>query len=350
LVQSYEYLDREQVISLLEAKIIEIEEAIVTSFDVSYNPVSSIVRRDGKVYLGKYRRQIKLYNKASIKNFYHITVTMKILLNLLKNPEIKIATLREVFYQRVSVFRNQSRSDSAIETIMDMLLVTRDSLGVIAASKSIVTGNMIYEESGDLIDCRRMGDGGKAITSNAASIANIDVLDSKYVLIVEKDGPFAILNTSKFWKKYPGIIVTGKGQPDIAVRQLLKMIRDVSDVPIYAMVDADPYGYLIYKSYVHGSDSLAGYTPHITVDAEFIGAKITDLLAREVDSEVLLKLNKNDRRIIRSALKAKWATKEMKLEFETMLERNVKAEMQAYSNLGTAFLYNEYLPEAMNLE
>lgn len=47
--------------------------------------------------------------------------------------------------------------------------------------------------------------------------------------------------------------IQGKGYPDINTRAILKKISDDCNCPIYALVDADPYGIDIMLSYRHGS-------------------------------------------------------------------------------------------------
>lgn len=47
-----------------------------------------------------------------------------------------------------------------------MLGCTRSSLNVIAAEKGVVVGRLIFSDNGDMIDCTKMGMGGKAIPPN----------------------------------------------------------------------------------------------------------------------------------------------------------------------------------------
>jgi DNA topoisomerase VI subunit A len=41
---------------------------------------------------------------------------------------------------------------------------------VVASEKGVVVGRLTYREDGDLIDCRRMGVGGKAIPPNVDKV------------------------------------------------------------------------------------------------------------------------------------------------------------------------------------
>lgn len=43
-------------------------------------------------------------------------------------------------------------------------------------------------------------------------------------------------------RQYPCIIITGKGQPDVATRQFLKLIREELKIPVLGLMDSDPFG------------------------------------------------------------------------------------------------------------
>ena len=72
-----------------------------------------------------------------------------------------------------------------------------------------------------------MGIGGKAIPSN---IDKVDCFrsEAKFVLLVEKDAAFMRLAEDRFYNRFPCIIITAKGQPDVATRLFLsKLKRDL---------------------------------------------------------------------------------------------------------------------------
>ncbi len=65
-----------------------------------------------------------------------------------------------------------------------------------------------------------MGVGGKAIPPFIDKITDLQS-DAKFVLLVEKDAAFMRLAEDRFYNKYPCIIITAKGQPDVATRCVL---------------------------------------------------------------------------------------------------------------------------------
>ncbi|RHY35222.1 hypothetical protein DYB32_000279 [Aphanomyces invadans] len=62
-----------------------------------------------------------------------------------------------------------------------------------------------------------MGVGGKAIPPYIDRLTNLSS-DAKFILLVEKDAAFMRLAEDRFYNKYPCIIRTAKGQPDVATR------------------------------------------------------------------------------------------------------------------------------------
>lgn len=52
----------------------------------------------------------------------------------------------------------------------------------------------------------------------------------------------------RFYNEYPCIILTAKGQPDVATRLFLRKLRMTLKLPVLALVDSDPYGLKILSA------------------------------------------------------------------------------------------------------
>lgn len=139
-----------------------------------------------------------------------------------------------------------------------MLGCTRSSLHVVASEKGVVVGRLSFREDGDPIDCSRMGVGGKAIPPNVDKVTDI-ASDALFILLVEKDAAFMRLAEDRFYQKFPCIILTAKGQPDVASRLFLRRLRDVLRIPVLALVDSDPYGLKILSVYMKGVRGWCGW-------------------------------------------------------------------------------------------
>lgn len=161
-------------------------------------------------------------------------------------------TKRDLFYTDVKLFEDQGNSDAILDDIACMLTCTRSSLHVVASEKGVVVGRLRFLEDGDAIDCSKMGVGGKAIPPNIDKVADIQS-DAKFVLLVEKDAAFMRLAEDRFYQTYPCIIITAKGQPDVATRLFLRKLRYALKIPVLALVDSDPYGLKILSVYMKGA-------------------------------------------------------------------------------------------------
>lgn len=98
-----------------------------------------------------------------------------------------------------------------------------------------------------VIDCTIPG--GAQIPQIISNVTSIRV-KANFVLVIEKDAVFQKLLEENCSRALKCILVTGKGYPDVATRMLVKMLSEKMNLPVYIVVDADPFGVdimLIYR-------------------------------------------------------------------------------------------------------
>jgi len=256
------------------------------------------------------------------------------------------ATKRDVFYSDVKLFRKQEESDHALEDVACMLGFTRCSLHVVASEKGLVVGRVRYREAGDLIDCTRMGIGGKAIPSNVSKCEGFES-DAKFILLVEKDAAFQRLSEDRFYNRFPCIIVTGKGQPDVATRQFLRKMKEALNVPVLGLVDSDPYGLKILSVYMSGSKNMSFDSSNLTTpDIKWLGVRPSDLDRFHLPAQCRLAMTDKDIATGKKLLEEDFIKQNPAwvAELELMLAKREKAEIQALSSFGFQYLTEVYLP------
>ncbi len=259
-------------------------------------------------------------------------------------------TKRDVFYRDVNIFRDQSISDNLIEDLAVMLGVTRASLNVVASTKGIVVGRINFKESGDLIDCTKMGVGGKAITPMIDQITNLDS-DAEFILVVEKEAAFMMLAEDRFYDYVPCIIITGKGQPDMATRMFVKLIRKELNLPVLGLMDADPYGLDILRVYTIGSKALSFETNEMAVsDIKWLGLLPSDLDEYGIPNNARIPMSPRDKKRGEDMIKEEFVQARPRWveEIELMLSTGVKAEIQALAHEDIQFMTNFYLPNKIH--
>lgn len=258
-------------------------------------------------------------------------------------------TKRDLFYTDVKLFRTQGESDEVLNDVACMVGCTRTSLSVVASEKGIVIGRVRFREAGDLIDCTRMGVGGKAIPPYVERITDIES-DAEFILLVEKDAAFMRLAEDRFYTKYPCIIITAKGQPDVATRLFLKRLREVLKVPILGLVDSDPYGLKILSVYMSGSKNMSYDSANLTTpDIKWLGVRPSDLNKYGIPERCRLPMTEHDIKTGKELLQEEFIKKNPAWyrELELMVKKKEKAEIQALSSFGFQYLTEEYLPRKL---
>lgn len=66
-------------------------------------------------------------------------------------------------------------------------------------------------------------------------------------------GIFSRLSEDAFWRRYPCIIVTGRGFPDLATRALVHQVSTRFKLPVFGIADCNPFGLALLLTYKFGS-------------------------------------------------------------------------------------------------
>ncbi|XP_072984151.1 DNA topoisomerase 6 subunit A3 [Typha latifolia] len=255
-------------------------------------------------------------------------------------------TKRDLFYTDVKLFGDQSQSDGVLDDVSVMLGCTRSSLHVVASEKGVVVGRLIFSDDGDRIDCTKMGIGGKAIPPNIDRVSDLES-DALFILLVEKDAAFMRLAEDRFYNRFPCIIVTAKGQPDVATRLFLKRMKVELKLPVFALVDSDPYGLKILSVYMCGSKNMSYDSFNLaTPDIKWLGVRPSDLDKYQVPEQCRLPMTDQDVKAGKDLLEEDFVKRNegWVRELETMVRTRQKAEIQALSSFGFQYLTEVYLP------
>lgn len=271
-------------------------------------------------------------------------------------------SIRDLFYNlkvpiksadgrsRELVFYDQDESDPIVEDIEVTIGALREQLGVHAEPKGAMVGPMQIIDNGDRIDLATMGSGGWAVPS----IVEADVIQfvrhkAEYVLLIEKGAIWQRFNKDRFWDQHRCMIVHGGGQPPRGVRRLIYRLHHELVLPVYVLVDNDPWGYYIYSVVKQGSINLAFESTRMAVPAaRFIGMSSFDAERFEIPPHVPMPLTEEDRRRAREIREYPWfQKKEWQREIRHMEALGVKLELEALSNKNFSFITEEYLPRKL---
>jgi len=297
--------------------------------------------------LGKQIMEKQFHTLTSVAD---ITRLMRVLevVNELLNEDIH-ATKREIFYTDVNLFQEQKNSDKSIEDVATMLYTTRNSTHIVAAPKGTCVGRLRIRDRNDIIDLEGLGSGGWTISP---MLDNIEIIesDAEFILVIEKDAAMMRLAEARFWRKYPCILLTAQGVGNVAVRMFLKRLSKELNLPIFSLVDSDPYGHYIHSVYLRGSKRLSYESPFLaTPNIKLLGVLTRDLDKYKIPQEVRIKMNKQDEKRIKDLLNEDFVKKNKAWEtdLKLALKLKIKAEIQAFASHGFKFLTDRYLPEKL---
>lgn len=308
-----------------------------------------------QIYLPELDR-IVLGDKKLSRNFLNtrearksaITTRVLELIHAVLQKNIHI-TKRDLFYTDVKLFVDQGESDGVLDDIATMVGCTRSNLHVVASDKGLVVGRIQFYEDGDLIDCTKMGVGGKAIPPYIDKIQQI-TSDAEFVLLVEKEAAYMRMAEDRFYNKYPCIVITAKGQPDVATRMFLHRLTAELHLPVFGLVDSDPYGLKILSVYMSGSKNMSYDSASLTTpDIKWLGLRPSDLDKYDLPDQCRLDMTENDIKTGKELLKEDFIRKDERWtrELEIMVKTKKKAEIQALSSFGFQYITEEYLPRKL---
>jgi DNA topoisomerase-6 subunit A len=270
----------------------------------------------------------------------------------------KTTSLRGMFYMlkhtiegtKENTFDDQNECDTIIEDVEVLLASLREELHLYADKRGEIVGNIILTDSGDEIDCSRMGSGGYAIPSIVEpEVIQLDrkKCDAQFVLHVEKGTVWQRFNEDKFWRKHKCILTHGAGQPPRGVRRMLYRLHNELALPIYCLLDNDPWGYYIYSVLKQGSINLAFESQRMAIpDARFLGLRSKDFERCQLSDSVKIALNENDRKRARQIAGYPWFEKkrEWQREIKRRLENDFKLEVESLISKDISYVTEQYVP------
>jgi meiotic recombination protein SPO11 len=188
--------------------------------------------------------------------------------------------------------------------------------------------------STDFIDATKMGIGGKAIPPFIDKIENI-TSDAEFVLLVEKEAAYMRLAEDRFYNRYPCIVITAKGQPDVATRMFLARLKAELKIPILGLVDSDPYGLKILSVYMSGSKNMSYDSASLTTpDIKWLGLRPSDLDKYDLPDQCRLDMTENDIKTGKEMLKEDFIQKnpEWMKELEIMVRKGAIDRSHVHGN------------------
>lgn len=271
----------------------------------------------------------------------------------------KTSSLRGLYYMMLhtiegsneKTFEDQSESDTMIEDMEVTLNALREELHLYAEKRGEMVGPITLLDSGDEIDCTRMGSGGYGIPSIVEpERIQFKKCTAKFILHVEKGTVWQRFNEDKFWKKHNCLLTHGAGQPPRGVRRMLSRLHNEVKLPIYCVLDNDPWGYYIYSVIKQGSINLAYESRRMAIpNAKFLGLRSNDYERCKLGAGIKLKLNDTDKKRAKQIAEYPWfkEKKPWQREINMMLENDFKLEVESLMSKDISYVTDTYVPQRL---
>ena len=200
---------------------------------------------------------------------------------------------------------------AALRDAVTLLNCTRAAMGVTSASRGQVAGRVAILTPEDGV-WRDFSDASAhfVVPGDVRAVERARLRsDARFVLIVEKDAAFDKLCRERIHARVPCVLVTAKGFPDLATRAFLKKFAsEFPRVPMLALVDWNPSGLLILRTYRAGSGGGALEASRYALDVKWLGVRRADL--ERVDARARQPLTELDKAKIKNMLAAETGTGE----------------------------------------
>ncbi len=351
---------------VVEKRLVGVADTVITAAQRRKDPTISIPiralsnvnfnERKGMIEMGKRKQARSFFNVGMAKKFMQ-TVLVADALAELQRADLT-TSLREIYYRtkhtikgsHENTFDTQNESDPVIEDLEVSLEALREELHVRAENGGSVVGPLVLVDDGDQVNCARLGKGGYSVPSIVEpEYLQIKKCTADFVLLVEKGTQWNRLSEDKFWRRYNCVLLTGNGQPPRGVRRLARRLHEEKRLPVYVLVDNDPWGYYIYSVVKQGSINLAFESQRMAIPkAKFIGLSSADPERYGLPRNVGIMLNEKDTNRAKELLNYPWFQKTAwQKEIKRMLSSGLKYELDALANKDFQYLTKKYLPRKL---
>ncbi|GMK54342.1 hypothetical protein CspeluHIS016_0109280 [Cutaneotrichosporon spelunceum] len=248
-------------------------------------------------------------------------------------------TLRDVYYRDVALFNHQRVVDKIVDDLVATAGLRRDDFRVFATGKGLMASKAVKIKltTGEELS---LSSTTPTLIPRGEAIQSLEAPDGiEWILVVEKDAVLQTLCSSRLLDDLrlgPGILVTGKGFPDLSTLQLLRRMADQFPCArICALVDADPHGIGIMAVYAYSSKANRYSEDHsglaLCSRIEYLGFKPTEWSSVARYDE-LVEMSARDVQLAKNlCVDLADVNPEWRRELVQMLHLNRKAELQVLS-------------------
>ncbi|HVA47261.1 MAG TPA: DNA topoisomerase IV subunit A [Pirellulales bacterium] len=344
-----------------------VADMVVATAERSRDPYVDIPARAlSNVRFNKSKRFIEMGSNTNRRQLFNLSQAKAYMQTMLVASgcktlidQQKTTSIRGLFYllkhtiegAKEETFATQDECDPIIEDVEVMLNSLREEMHLYAKKAGDMVGPIVLVDKGDEIDCSRMGSGGYGVPSIVEpDIIQFKKCDAKFVLHVEKATVWERFNEDRFWQNHNCILTHGGGQPPRGVRRMLYRLRNELKLPVYCLLDNDPWGYYIYSVVKQGSINLAFESRRMAIpDAKYLGLRSKDFERCQLSNSVKIQLADTDIKRAKQIADYPWFAdkKAWQKEIELMLANGFKLEVESLISKDISYVTEVYVPDRL---
>ena len=347
-------------------KIEKLADSVLRSVKGGKNPFVEIpIRSLANVEFNPRRRLIELRDQKQKRYFFNVGMAKKFMQTFLVSEACKelidagkTTSIRDLYYMtkhglgetKQNTFEEQEESDPIIEDLEVAIDSLREELHLFATGRGSMVGPMTIRDSGDTH--RPPPDGlGRLVGAVDRRGARRPVHEERgEVRPPHREGRgLAPLQRGQVLAAREVRDRDGPGPAARGVRRLVQRLHSELKLPVYVLVDNDPWGFYIYSVMKQGSINLAYESMRMAVPtARFVGLSSFDKAKYKLPSNVAIPMNDQDNSRARQMLAYPWFKEaRWQREIEEMVRTGEKYELEALSRRGISFITEEYLPKKL---
>jgi len=315
------------------------------------------------IEMGSNRNRRELFNLSQAKSYMQTLLVGSGCKTLIESG--KTTSIRGLYYMlkhtiegtKEETFDDQADCDPVIEDLEVTLDALREELHLYASNRGNLIGDLtlidlVMDPGGnEPINCLNVGRNGFSIPSivEPNSIKFLDC-NANFILHVEKDTVYNRFVEDRFFVKHKCLLTHGSGQPPRGVRRMLFRLHNELKLPVYCLLDNDPWGYYIYSVIKQGSINLAYESKRMAIPgAKYMGLRSKDFERCDLNASVTIKLSDSDKKRIGQISRYPWFEKKPKWqkEFKGMLGNDFKLEVESLINRDLSYVTEEYVPQRL---
>ncbi len=351
-------------------KLLNLAESVIEVARKRRDPFLDVPSRSlSNSNFNKKKRLIEMGGKTNRRELFNLNQARSYMQTILAGSgctrlirQGKSTSIRGLYYMlkhaiegtKENTFEDQGESDAVIEDLEVITGAMREELHLYAEPRGNLVGPVVFVDGGNEIDASRMGAAGYSIPSIVEpDRVQIKSCNAKFILHVEKGTVWQRFNEDKFWKKHNCIVSHGSGQPPRGVRRMLYRLHNEFSLPVYCLLDNDPWGYYIYSVIKQGSINLAFESMRMAIpDARFIGLRSIDYERCQLRNDVMIKMDEKDRKRAQQIARYPWFSdkKPWQVEIKKMIDNGFKLEVEALISRDISYVTEQYVPDRLRLQ